>query len=87
MASQLGIGPIEGLGLPAGLGSIFSILGSFSSFGDWLRLFLIGGLLETGRRSLWSLWYYLLQYLYLEAIIESHEPAYRTFDWRKTELR
>lgn len=47
---------IEMLSSVTGLSSLFTLLMSFSGLRDWLKLFVLGGALETLRRVASSLW-------------------------------
>jgi hypothetical protein len=64
----------RGLG---GGASLWSILGSFTSPTDLLKIFLLGGFLETLRRFFWRAIGYLVSYCYLTATVETNEPSYR----------
>lgn len=59
-----------------GLGSSLSILMSMSALGDWLKLFIIGGFLETCRRSL-SAWYQrLIDAFFITANFQQDDSSY-----------
>src|ERR1700748_3530146 len=59
-------------------GSFWSLVTSFVSTSDLIKLFIYGGLLETARRFLWRAWNHFLSYFYLVAHLEQTEQSYRT---------
>ena len=59
--------------------SLWALITSVSTFGDWAKLLVLGGVLETGRRYLWRAWAYLISFFFLEAQLEATEPSYRKF--------
>ncbi|KAG8930075.1 hypothetical protein FRC02_004646 [Tulasnella sp. 418] len=58
--------------------SLFSFLFSFTAFHDWIKLALIGGVLEFARRSASSLWATFLASFFITVHFEGDDDAY---DW------
>ena len=61
---------------------IYSLVTSFlsiSAISDWIKLFVVGGALETCRRFLFTWWDGFLETFWLIATIDSGEDACRRF--------
>lgn len=63
---------------PADLAALFTFLLSFSALRDWLKFFLLGGLLESARRIVTSLYNQIWESFLLTVEIDGDDPAY---DW------
>lgn len=65
------------LSLPAitDVASIFTLLASFGALRDWLKLFLLGSVLETIRRFVGTIWYRIIDSFFLSVSFESDDDA------------
>ncbi|KAL0953878.1 hypothetical protein HGRIS_005052 [Hohenbuehelia grisea] len=63
---------------PTGVTSIFALLLSFPALREWLKLLVIGGILETCRRCISSFYQYVTNAFFITAIFEEDDPCY---DW------
>ena len=59
------------------LASLWAIISSISTFRDWAKVFVVGGVLETGRRYIWRIWAYFISFFFMEAQLDASEPSYR----------
>src|SRR5258706_1445149 len=64
-------------GFPAvnDLASLFAFLSSFGALHDWIKLFLLGTVLETIRRFASQIWSSLIDSFFLTATFESDDAA------------
>lgn len=62
----------------AGIGSVLTLLLSFSGLRDWLKLIVLGGALETLRRFASSFWDWVLGKFFLTIHLDNDDVAY---DW------
>lgn len=62
--------------LPADLSSLFTLLFSFGGVSDWLKLFVIGGVLETCRRAVFGTWRSLINQFYITAEFDEDDDSY-----------
>ncbi len=64
-------------GFPAvnDLASLFAFLSSFGALHDWIKLFLLGTVLETIRRFASQIWSSLIDSFFLTATFESDDDA------------
>ncbi|TDL17438.1 P-loop containing nucleoside triphosphate hydrolase protein [Rickenella mellea] len=62
--------------MPTDLASLWTFLYSFTGLGDWAKLFLIGGAIESIRRLMSTIWTYILDMFFLSAEFEEHEEPY-----------
>ncbi|KAL0570750.1 hypothetical protein V5O48_011216 [Marasmius crinis-equi] len=63
------------------MGNISTLIGllfSFSALGDWLKLIVIGGFLETCRRGVWSIYHKVIGSFWINAYFEDDDIVY---DW------
>lgn len=56
---------LDALASVSGLGTLITLLMSFSGLRDWLKLIVLGGALETLRRSVSSVWEWVLGSFFL----------------------
>lgn len=63
----------------AGISSILTMLLSLSALRDWLKLFVIGGLIETCRRLLFAGWALVIESLWITATFDFDDSSYSTF--------
>lgn len=61
---------------PNTFASLFSLLLSFGALRDWVKIFLIGGLLESCRRSAYTLYNACVEWFMLTVEISGDDPAY-----------
>lgn len=57
------------------LASLFALLSSFGALHDWVKLFLLGTVLETIRRFASQIWSSFLESFFLTASFESDDDA------------
>ncbi|CAE6470666.1 hypothetical protein ACGC1H_003955 [Rhizoctonia solani] len=69
---------IETLSSVTSLSSLFTILLSFSGLRDWLKLIVLGGALETLRRTASSLWQWAMGSFFVTVHLDNDDVAY---DW------
>ncbi|KAB5588561.1 P-loop nucleoside triphosphate hydrolase [Ceratobasidium theobromae] len=69
---------IDMLSSVTGLSSFFTLLMSFSGLRDWLKLFILGGALETLRRTASALWGWALGSFFVTLHLDNDDTAY---DW------
>ncbi|CAE7227372.1 unnamed protein product [Rhizoctonia solani] len=69
---------IETLSSVTSLSSLFTILLSFSGLRDWLKLFILGGALETLRRIASSSWGWAIASFFVTVHLDNDDTAY---DW------
>ncbi|KAH7326947.1 P-loop containing nucleoside triphosphate hydrolase protein [Rhizoctonia solani] len=69
---------MESLSSVTGLSSLFTILLSFSGLRDWLKLFVLGGALETLRRAASSFWGWAMGSFFVTIHLDNDDVAY---DW------
>ena len=62
---------------PIPLRSLWALVVSFPALWDWIRLFLIGGLLESTRRYLWSSYNYLAARFVFTVTFDQNDATYR----------
>lgn len=73
------------------LATLWKILSAFGVAQDWIKLFLLGTVLETVRRFAYTIWYRTIDSFFLTATFESDDDAYswlmvwvsRQPNWRK----
>lgn len=58
------------------LSSILSFLLSFAALRDWLKLIIIGGIIETSRRCGLRLWATLIDSFWLTACFDDNDTSY-----------
>ena len=58
------------------IATLATTLLSFTGFQDWLKLFLIGGVLETFRRTFFQIWYYVIDLLWITVDLEEGDESY-----------
>lgn len=63
---------------PTDVSSLFAFLLSFSALHDWIKLFLIGGAIETFRRFVSSVYYSFIESFFLTIRFEDEDEA---FSW------
>ncbi|KAG8696761.1 hypothetical protein FRC09_008276 [Ceratobasidium sp. 395] len=68
----------DALSSVTGLGSLITLLLSFSGLRDWLKLIVLGGALETLRRSASSCWEWALGAFFVTIHLDNDDIAY---DW------
>ena len=71
--------PANGQGLfdaPFSISTILSLLLSFSALRDWLKLIVIGGAIETCRRSCMRLWSSVIESFWITASFDEHDQSY-----------
>ncbi|KAK7686175.1 hypothetical protein QCA50_010395 [Cerrena zonata] len=59
-----------------GISSLLTMLLSFSALRDWLKLFVIGGLIETCRRLLFSAWAVVVESFWITATFDYDDDSY-----------
>ncbi|KAG8706841.1 hypothetical protein FRC08_000833 [Ceratobasidium sp. 394] len=69
---------VDSLSSISGLGSLITMLLSFSGLRDWLKLIVLGGALETLRRCASSCWEWALGAFFLTIHLDNDDIAY---DW------
>jgi len=69
---------VDSLSSISGLGSLVTMLLSFSGLRDWLKLIVLGGALETLRRFASSCWEWALAAFFLTIHLDNDDIAY---DW------
>ncbi|QRV73490.1 mitochondrial chaperone BCS1 [Ceratobasidium sp. AG-Ba] len=62
----------------SGIGTLLTILLSFSGLRDWLKLIVLGGALETLRRSASTCWEWVVGKFFLTIHLDNDDIAY---DW------
>lgn len=62
---------------PIPLRSLWALVVSFPALWDWVRLFLFGGLLESARRLLWSLYNYVAAQFVFTVTFDQNDATYR----------
>lgn len=60
------------------LGSLLSLLLSLSALRDWLKLIVIGGFLETGRRFLFASYQKFIDSFFITANFQQDDSCYGT---------
>lgn len=58
------------------LSTINSLFSSSGPAGDWLKLFVIGGILELIRRSLMFVWRNLVNQFWITVVFEEYNDSY-----------
>ena len=73
--------PAEGIAaaIPSNLPGLLSLLLSFSALRDWVKLFVIGGAIETSRRCLMMAWSAFLESFWLTACFDDNDMSYSEF--------
>ena len=61
---------------PTDLTSLLTLLLSFSALRDWIKLFVIGGAIETCRRSCMKLWSNFVEAFWITACFEERDESY-----------
>ena len=61
---------------PLNLSTLLSFLLSFSALRDWLKLFIIGGAIETCRRTCISLWAWFMESFWITACLDERDMSY-----------
>lgn len=64
--------------IPSDLTSLLTLLFSFGALRDWLKLIVIGGVLETCRRTILSVYESILDSFYIRASFDQEDDCYRT---------
>lgn len=64
----------------AALASLSTLFLSFNGLSDWFKLIVVGGLLETLRRLLFSLWQYVVSCIWITAEFEQDDDPFGAFD-------
>lgn len=59
--------------------SLLTFLMSFTALHDWLKLIVIGGVIETSRRLCFSTWRAVVDSFWIKAEVNNHDIAYRKF--------
>lgn len=67
---------IGGTAATSPLASFLSLFLSFSAITDWLKLFFLGGILETGRRWLFWAYYKLVDSFFVTVYIDENDDAH-----------
>lgn len=62
--------------LPFALSSLITMFLSFSALRDWLKLIVIGGLIESCRRMCFSLWSHVVESFWLSASFDEDDESY-----------
>lgn len=60
------------------IATLATVLLSFTGFQDWLKLFLLGGVFETCRRTAFQAWDYVVDSLWITVDLEEGDDSY---DW------
>lgn len=61
------------------LSTLLSLLLSFSALRDWVKLIVIGGAIETCRRSAMRLWSTFMESFWLTASFDENDSSYSKF--------
>lgn len=64
---------------PTNLSSLITVLYSFTALGDWLKLIIIGGLFESCRRLVLSLYYKFINSFFIRASFNQSDASYGAF--------
>ncbi len=64
------------LASPLNLSTLISLLLSFSALRDWLKLIVIGGVIETCRRTCLRLWSSFIESFWITASFDENDPSY-----------
>jgi hypothetical protein len=75
-ASNVTASGVSPLTIPTDLSSLLAFLFSFSSLRDWLKLIVIGGVVETSRRLSISAYHNLIEALWLTAYFDEDDYSY-----------
>lgn len=73
--SATGMDAMSSLNLPG----ILSLLLSFSALRDWVKLFVIGGAIESARRCLMMVWAWIIESFWLTACFDETDMSYSKF--------
>jgi chaperone BCS1 len=65
--------------LPSDLSSMITMLMSFSALRDWLKLIVFGGVVETCRRLLFSLWHTIVSSFWITVEFEEGDSSFGIF--------
>lgn len=68
--------------LPSGLAEIWAFVLSFSALRDWLKLIVLGGVLETCRRFGYLAWQSFVDSFFLTAHFEQEDESYGVYALR-----
>ncbi len=60
----------------ATVSSLVSMFLSFSALRDWLKLIIVGGAIESARRLCFSLWYYIIESVWVTASFDEDDSSY-----------
>ena len=63
----------------ATVSSLISVFLSFSALRDWIKLIIVGGLIESARRLCFGLWYYTLESVWITASFDEDDSSYGKF--------
>ena len=58
------------------IATLATVLFSFTGVQDWLKLFLIGGIFETCRRTAFQAWDYVVDSLWITVDLEEGDDSY-----------
>lgn len=72
-----GMDAMSSLNLPG----ILSLLLSFSALRDWIKLFVIGGAIESARRCLMMVWAWIIESFWLTACFDETDMSYSKFEF------
>ena len=61
--------------------SLLSMFLSFSALRDWLKLIVVGGVIETIRRLCFSLWYFVIESIWVTASFDEDDSSYGELDF------
>ncbi|KAF8066757.1 P-loop containing nucleoside triphosphate hydrolase protein [Lyophyllum atratum] len=67
---------VEQTGLPTDISSFITLLYSYSALRDWLKLIVIGGLFESCRRLILSLYYKFINSFFIRASFDHTDTSY-----------
>lgn len=64
------------LATPLNLSTLISFLLSFSAMQDWLKLLVIGGVIETCRRTCLRMWFSFVESFWITACFDERDACY-----------
>lgn len=64
---------------PTDITSVLTLLLSFSALRDWVKLFVIGGAIETCRRSAMKIWSTFVEAFWITACFDERDESYSAF--------
>lgn len=62
--------------IPSDIASLITLLFSFSALRDWIKIIVIGGVLETARRSVFSVYARLVNSFFITATFDEDDISF-----------